>query len=356
MTPPVIDRDASTARSATVATARRALVFATIAVLVVAAAMLIWKSINIFLLLYLAVLIAILLQALGGWVQKVTALPYWAGLSIVLAVSAGLLVLAGVLRAPDIADQIGALREEIPQAVERLRTNLEQYPWGREILNRIPSSGQAKPAQAVPNATNAASGILGALGYVLFVVFTCLFIAFQPRLYRKGFEALFRDMQRERLTHVLDDLWSTLLWWLAARLAAMALVALLVSLGLWLLGLPFALSLGVLAGLLDFVPNFGPIIAALPAVLLAVVHSPEKALYVALLYWGVQMLEGYVITPIAQKKAIDMPPALVISGQFVLGAAIGPLGFVLATPIVAAALVIIRDLYLQPSQSQPEPQ
>jgi predicted PurR-regulated permease PerM len=242
------------------------------------------------------------------------------------------------------------LRTELPRALQQLEDLLKQRVWGRVILESLPSlettfsAGEA----AISNAMTAFSKVSRAVGYLLFVLFTFLFVAYQPQLYRRGIEALIPPEHRPRARRVLDHIWVTLWWWLAARVLAMSLVGVLITLGLWTLGIPFALSLGLLAAVLDFVPNFGPLIAAIPAVILAAVNSPEYALYVVLLYWAVQIIEGYVITPVAQKKAINMPPALLIISQFVLGAAVGPLGFILATPITAMALVIIKDLYLEP--------
>lgn len=127
----------------------------------------------------------------------------------------------------------------------------------------------------------------------------------------------------------------------------MAIIGACTAVGLWALGVPLALTLALLAAALTFVPNFGPILAAVPAVLLGLLESPTKALYVVLLYVGVQTVESYVLTPLIQKRTVSAPPALTILAQVLLGVLVGGLGVVLATPLTAVALVLARELYVR---------
>jgi predicted PurR-regulated permease PerM len=127
----------------------------------------------------------------------------------------------------------------------------------------------------------------------------------------------------------------------------MTVVALLTVLGLWALGIPLALTLGLFAGLIKFIPNFGPILSALPPVLLALLSGPRQALWVVLLYLGIQTLESYVITPLVQQKVVSLPPVLVISAQLLAGSLFGFAGLALATPLLAVAMVLARTLYLE---------
>lgn len=127
----------------------------------------------------------------------------------------------------------------------------------------------------------------------------------------------------------------------------MAANALLTWAGLSLLGVPLALTLGLLAGLLNFVPNVGPVVAAFPAVLIALTQSPQQALYVFLLYLVLQSVDGYVFTPLVQKRTVELPPALTITAQVLFGVLLGGAGVVLATPLTAATLVLVRMLYVE---------
>ena len=135
--------------------------------------------------------------------------------------------------------------------------------------------------------------------------------------------------------------------WLVGRFALMVINGALTAIGLKLLGIPLALTLGVLAGLLNFVPNFGPWIAAIPAVLIAFLQGPQQALYVAVLYLVLQSVDGYLLTPLVDRKSVELPPVLTITAQVVLGLAFGFIGILLASPLTAVTLILIKMLYIE---------
>jgi predicted PurR-regulated permease PerM len=113
------------------------------------------------------------------------------------------------------------------------------------------------------------------------------------------------------------------------------------------MGVPLALTLGLIAGLLSFIPNFGPILSAVPAILLAFIHSPISAVYVACLFVGVQVVESNVVTPFIERKTVELAPALTIVFQLILGVLIGGLGLVLATPLLAVIVVLVKTVYFE---------
>jgi predicted PurR-regulated permease PerM len=117
--------------------------------------------------------------------------------------------------------------------------------------------------------------------------------------------------------------------------------------------MPLALTLGLLAGLLSFIPNIGPILSFVPAGLLAIPQGFSQVLYVGLLYIGIQTVESYVITPPMQRRMVSLPPALTISAQVILGVLFGFLGLLLATPLAAAVLVLVKMLYLEDVLGEP---
>ncbi len=149
------------------------------------------------------------------------------------------------------------------------------------------------------------------------------------------------------MNEVLESVGETLRRWLVGRAILMVVNGVFTALGLWLLGIPLALTLGTIAGLLNFVPNIGPIIAGVPAVLIAWTLGPVPALYVLLLYIFLQSLDGYVLTPLIQQRTVALAPALTITAQLLFGALAGTMGLLLATPLTAATLVLIRKLYLE---------
>lgn len=111
--------------------------------------------------------------------------------------------------------------------------------------------------------------------------------------------------------------------------------------------MPLALTLGILTGVLNFIPNFGPLIAGVPAVLIALLVSPQTALYTLLLYAVLQALDGYVFTPLVDRRSVELPPVLTISAQVLLGVLVGIVGVMLASPLTAALIVIVRMLYVE---------
>jgi predicted PurR-regulated permease PerM len=139
---------------------------------------------------------------------------------------------------------------------------------------------------------------------------------------------------------------TTLTRWVVGQLCLMLLVGILSLIGLHLLGVDHAWALGVLAGVLTFVPFLGPLVAAAVAVLVALATSPLLALYVALLYVGIQSLEG-LLEPLVQQRAVYLPPVLLISAQLAFGVLFGALGVILATPLAAASMVAVRMLYIE---------
>jgi predicted PurR-regulated permease PerM len=126
----------------------------------------------------------------------------------------------------------------------------------------------------------------------------------------------------------------------------MVVVGALIGIGLWILGMPSALALGLLAGMLEFIPFAGPILAAIPAILLALAVSPEMALWVALLYTAVQQFEGNVLTPLVQQYAVDLPGVVLLFSLIGFGTLFGTLGVILAAPLAVVTMVLVKRLYV----------
>ncbi|MCZ7574449.1 MAG: AI-2E family transporter [Ardenticatenaceae bacterium] len=172
-------------------------------------------------------------------------------------------------------------------------------------------------------------------------------------MYTHGFLRLIPRGKRDRGAQVLHAVKHSLWWWLLGQMTAMAVIGVLKSLGLWLLGVPLPLTLGLLAALLTFIPNFGPITAGTVATLVALTESPMKALYTILLAIGVQFIESHLVTPLVQREAVALPPAFTISGQVLMGALLGFRGLVFAVPLLAASLVVVKMLYIEDVLGEP---
>lgn len=310
---------------------------------------LVWFAADVLLLVFAGVLLAVLLRSLSGWLAERSPLsPGWALGVVVLAILA-LSTWAGALLAPDIASQADQLTAQLPQAAAEARTSIAQYRWGELLLQQVPNADDLadNQSQVLATATGFFSTTLGALANIAIVLFIGLYLAAEPRVYTGGLLRLVPRSRRRRASAVLTTIGYTLRWWLIGRAFSMLVVGSVTALGLWLLGVPLALTLGLLAGLLDFIPNIGPIIAALPGLLLALPGGPSQALYVVLLYLAIQTAEAYVITPLVERRAVLLPPVLTIVAQIVLGVAFGLLGLLLATPLMAVVLVLIKLLYVE---------
>jgi predicted PurR-regulated permease PerM len=181
---------------------------------------------------------------------------------------------------------------------------------------------------------------------VLVVIVAGIFLATQPRFYLTGAVKLIPPTKRALALESIMESEQALRLWLRGQLIAMIVVGLLTGLGLWALGMPSALTLGLLAGILEFIPFAGPILSAVPAILLALAVSPEIALWVLLLYFAVQQFEGYVLTPLVQQYAVDLPGVVLLFSLIAFGALFGTLGVILAAPLTVVCYVLVKRLYV----------
>jgi predicted PurR-regulated permease PerM len=228
---------------------------------------------------------------------------------------------------------------------QEINEQLKGEVWGRQILALV-AKARGEGAEA-PGVAQAFSTTLGALVNIAVVLFMGVYMAINPGWYRRGVLRLISPPRRARAREILDAIGHTLRWWLFGRAVGMTIVGIMTTLGLWLLGVPFAAGLGVLAGLLDFVPFAGPILAAAPGVLVALSDGTIQVIYVLLLYFSIQLLEGYVLTPLIELRSVHLPPALTIGAQVLLGVLVGPIGVAVATPLTAVIVVLIEKLYVE---------
>ena len=304
-----------------------------------------WFAYRLLLMIFAGVLFGVFLQGAAQLLERHTPLKGGWALAAVLLILCAFIGLLGWRAYPRLADQASSLSRDLPQAVESLRSSLEKSPLGG-LLPPKDSPGTGIRKAVTSWAESAASAALSAGTALIVIVFVGIYLAADPGLYRDGIIRLLPESSRDKARQVFPHLGSILQRWLTARIILMIVNGGLTAIGLWILGIPLALILGVIAGLLNFVPNIGPWIAAAPAFLIALGQGTNKALYVAALYLLLQSLDGYVFTPLAQKRAASLPPALIIAFQVLMGILAGPLGLLLATPIAATLLVLIKMLYL----------
>lgn len=327
----------------------RTVLFDTVSLLFVLAASVIWLAPNVLLLIFACVLLAILLHDVSGRVRRWTGLPHAAALAVVVLVLLTVIVGGGWLMAPQISRQSAELARAIPTSLQQLQETLARYPMLESLNAGMPSPDEITKqlGSLLPRAGLLFSGVLGVLGNVAIIAFVGIYLAAQPRAYVHGIILLVPRRRRERMREVMDELGKTLGQWLAGKALAMLVVGAVTTAGLALLDVPLALVLGIIAGLLDFIPYVGPIFAGVPAVLIAFTESPLLAGYVALLFLAIQLAEGYLLMPLIERRTVALPPALTIVVQVLMGALFGMAGVALATPLAAVAAVLITMLYVQ---------
>ena len=315
-----------------------------IAVATVVLIVLLWYIVDVLLLVFAAVLLSLLFRAPADWLARHTPLsPGWS-LAVALVVLAVLVGLVGWLFGHVIAEQAQQLTRRLPEIAASVQDRLARYNWAMDYLR--PEQILDGKSEFIGKGLRAVSTTFGAVANVGIVLLMAVFFAVQPRLYVNGLVRLVPIPRRQRAHEVLGAAGHTLRRWLVGQLVLMAVVTILTSIGLWALGVPFPIALGLLAGLLTFVPYLGPILGLVPAALVALSEGPLLAAYVVALYVGVQIIEG-LLEPIVQQRAVYLPPVLLIFAQVVLGILVGPLGVVLATPLAAAAMVVVNLIYVE---------
>lgn len=310
---------------------------------------------QVLLLLFAGLLIGVVLAKTADAISTRSGMPRLLTLAIVVFALLGVAVAGSLLLAPQVIEQSRDLAAEIPKMWRNVASKLGDWVGGGWV-DEVSEATQDPSTDTTRNALRGFLGVLasslGAIGSLLVVLITALYFAASPKLYREGAVRLVPMAQRPRATAVAGKVGDTLAWWMVGKLLSMTIVGFLTFAGLWLLGVPLALSLAVLAALLTFIPNFGPILAAVPAVLFGFGVGSSTGLYVIGLYVAIQTVESYAITPLIQQRTVSLPPALIITAQLIMGVLAGGLGLALATPLAAAGLVLVRELYVREQLEQ----
>ena len=304
---------------------------------------------RVLLIVFAGVLMAVGLGGGADILRRRTPLERPGGLAVVISLVVLVpFLLSGVI-GPALTGQINDLIVQLPEAVARFRQRLASQEWASRILAE-PNALQdlmPSPKEVMGGVTSAFSRTLGVVANVFVIVFIGIYGAADPRSYVSGVVHLTPKRNRERAREVLDALAHALRWWLVGRLTMMSVVGVLTTLGLWIAGVPTPLALGLLAALLSFVPYVGPILSFFPAVLVALMVSLTKVVYVVIVFGLVQTLESYVITPLVQQRAVSMPPVILITAQIAMGVIAGATGVLLAAPLAIVVIVLLQMLYVE---------
>lgn len=330
----------TTSEHSDLAFVRRVFIVVAIGALIAA----VWALSDILLLLFGAVLFAVMLHAVAAPLQTHLRLGQGAALALGGALMVLLLAAAVVFLGPELAAQMRNLFTTLPEAANRL---LSYFQLG-SMADLIKDGTAASALGGLASRVIAWSTTLaGALASFLLLLFGGIYLAISPRLYRDGLVKLVPPAVQPNVNATLDDSGEALKRWLAGQLIAMLLVGVFTAAGLWLAGVPSAFALGLIAGLAEFVPLIGPIIAAIPALLIASTQDWQTVLLALSVLVVVQQVESNLIAPVIAGRMVSIAPAVGLFAVVAMGVLFGPLGLLLGFPLAIVFDVAVRRLYVR---------
>jgi len=234
----------------------------------------------------------------------------------------------------------------------------KQHDWANENLPKpeeLEKMVTEKSGEMLPTMMYGLQWLGWGLTGGMVILFIGLYAAYEPDLYRGGLLKLVPMDRRPHAFELLTKLKSTLTRWIIARLMSMAVIGVLTTVGLWFLGVPLAGTLGVIAALCTFIPNIGPLLAAVPQLLLAINVGEDTVFYVLIFNLVLEGFESYLITPLIQKHEVSLPPILTIAAQLLMSVLFGVIGLMMAAPLVVVIMVLVQVLYIHDRLGDPNP-
>jgi len=308
-----------------------------------------WQARQALLLIFAAVVVAAIFDAVSRpFRQWANVSRRWAMVLAAITIAAAL-GLVGWLVGSRVAGQFGQLVSALQQAEPLIRGWLGLDGSGGNSGSGSSGGGEASMAPYLDWAMSAASwgfGAVGALGSLVLVIVAGYFLAFEHGLYKRGLAMMFPKDQQTRVEDALEQGGAGLFQWLKGQLVSMTVVAVLVGLGTWIIGLPAPIALGLFAGLAGFVPVIGSVAGAAPALALATTQDGSALLWTVALIVVVQQVESNMIMPMVNRSTVDIPPALLLLNVFLFGAIFGGVGVVVAAPLTVVVFVLVKKLYI----------
>lgn len=304
-----------------------------------------------FFLTFAAIWFGCVLHHAARLLSRWTAMGDKLAMSIVVMLLVGLFVGFFALLGFQIATRISELAVNLTEAMQQVLHQLDQqFPRFRVTWESLRSGKAAQMVMQGSSGTTVAGWLASPFGFgvnVLFIFFTGLYLAMSPVMYRDGLVILFPPRHQQRLRSVMNEMGAALWSWTLARLASMVLVGVMSWIGLAMLGIPMAATLAILTGIVVFIPNIGPVIALVPPMLLGFSQGPWVPVYVLGLYTVIELAESYLVSPIIHEHEDNLPAALVITAQLVLGVLFGLLGVAFAMPLILVIKIAVERLYLR---------
>jgi predicted PurR-regulated permease PerM len=299
---------------------------------------------NILLMAFAGVLIAVYFKGLAEFLEKKLKLSRKLASFTSITGSILVLVLLIWIIGSTVQRQAVELSNALPNTINNARERLSQSNIGQKILTYLSGDNSQKLLDSILTFFRTSFGVVGELYIILFFA---IFFTADPSLYKNGILSLFPRNKKNTGETILHRIGVALKGWLKSMLISMVLITILLAASLSLIGLPVTIVLGLFAGMLEIIPNFGPIIAMIPGVLLGLTISSKTTVIVALTYISCQTIVGSFVTPLVQKKIIHLPPAVTFISQLIMGMMAGVMGIILAVPILSIIIILIDELYVK---------
>jgi predicted PurR-regulated permease PerM len=300
---------------------------------------------NVFLLILAGALIALFFHGFAELIQRKLRFPHRVCLLISVILTFVIISLSLWFMGARIQEQVTELARTLPATISNAKSKLATTPLGQKFLEK--NSDEDIYNRVYSFGTKFFNSTFGVFTDIYIVLFLGLFFTAAPKTYINGFLNLVPEAGKKSARYTIERIGFTLTKWLKGQIIAMVIIAILKGIALSILNVPMAIALALIAGILNFIPNFGPLISMFPAILIALTQSVNKAIVVTIVYLVIQILEGNVITPAIQQRLINMPAALIIIAQLFMGLLAGVWGLILATPLVAILIVIVEETYVK---------
>lgn len=314
-----------------------------IVVAIVAAPILIWYLFGVVLLAFGAIILAMLLRLLAQPLMRWLALPEPVALIVSGLIVLGILAGTGYLFGSRISSEFQDVAARASSAAAGLQASLQSTAFGSFLLKHI-SGGNFSLADVLPGFLKVSGNFVEG---VIVMLISGAYLAAQPRLYRRGLIWLFPPRKHARVAEIFEGIAEALRLWLIGQLAQMVIIGALAVFAVWMIGVPSPLALGLIAAIGEFIPYLGPIIAAIPAILVALTKSPEAALWTLFAYLIIHQIEGQIVAPLVQRHMVAIPPAVMLLGIVTITYLFGIVAIIFAAPIAVVVFAAVNLLYVR---------
>lgn len=314
-----------------------------IVVAVVAAPVLIWYLFGVVLMAFGAIILAMLLRLGAQPLMRGLGLPEPVALIVSGILILGVIAVAGYLFGTHVSNELQDVIQRTSSASAGIEKSMQGTAFGNYLLHHI-SGGNLSLAEVLPGVLKVSTNFLEG---VVIMLICGAYLAAQPRLYRGGLIWLFPPRNHARAAEIFDGIAESLRLWLLGQLVEMILIGVLSTFAVWIIGVPSPLALGLIAGIGEFIPYLGPLLSAIPAILVAITKSPETALWTLFAYLVIHQLEGQIVAPLIQRHMVAIPPAVMLFGIVAITYLFGAIAIIFAAPIAVVVFAAINLIYVR---------